>query len=86
MTDDRGGKDTETKNVVATAPANHPFVSDAFSRTQGSGLGTADVGGAWNSTAASGFAVGSGVGVWKLGAAGASRTAYLGSTLATAPT
>ena len=51
VTDDRGGKDTETKNVVATAPANHPFASDAFSRTLASGLGTADLGGAWNSTA-----------------------------------
>ena len=82
VTDDRGGKDTETKNVVATAPANHPFAADAFSRTAATGLGAADLGGTWSLVGgATSFAVNSGVGIWKLPTAGASRTAYLGSTL-----
>ena len=86
MTDDRGGKDTETKDVVATAPANHPFVSDAFSRTQASGLGTADIGGAWTSTGASGFAVGCGAGVWKLRPQARPAPPISGRRCGTAPT
>lgn len=46
-----------------------------------SGLGTADLGGTWTTSGASGFSVGSGQGVWKLSTSGTTRTAYLGSTL-----
>jgi PKD repeat protein len=81
VTDDRNGTDTETHQVTAVAPADHPFAADAFDRTLASGLGTADLGGSWTTSGASGFSVGSGAGTWKLNAAGASRTAYLGSTL-----
>ena len=81
MTDDRGGTNTYSQEVVATAPANYPFVSDTFDRTQSSGLGSADIGGAWTASPSSGFSVGSGAGVWKLATAGTSRTAYLGATL-----
>jgi PKD repeat protein len=76
VTDDDGATDSTTKPVtVPTGP--QPFVLDEFNRNLATGLGSADVGGAWTTTGASGFAVSGGDGLWKLTSAGASRTAYL---------
>ena len=88
VTDDRGGKDTETKNVVATAPANHPFASDAFSRTRPAGWARPTSAERGHSTADPAVSRSeSGVGIWKLPTAGASRTGYLGvRRCGTAPT
>ncbi|MET0694428.1 MAG: PKD domain-containing protein, partial [Propionibacteriaceae bacterium] len=84
VTDDDGATGTQTKNVtVAPAPpVDAPFVSDDFNRTLASGLGTADVGGAWTVTGgAASYAVNNGAGIVKLATAGVTRNAYLGSTL-----
>jgi PKD repeat protein len=46
VTDDGGATDSTTKQVTVAAAADH-LAQDAFGRTTASGLGTADVGGAW---------------------------------------
>lgn len=76
VTDDDGATDNTTKVVTVPAGAE-PFVYDDFNRTLASGLGSADLGGAWTTSAASGFAVANGDGIFKLTAPGANRTAYL---------
>jgi PKD repeat protein len=51
VTDDKGATGTKTASVTATAPPTTGVIaSDTFSRTVASGLGTADVGGAWTAT------------------------------------
>ncbi len=83
VTDDDGGTDTLTKDVtVSAAPVGTPFVSDDFNRTVASGLGNADTGGAWVMSGGNAdFAVNGTAGVFKLSAAGVTRSAYLGATL-----
>ncbi len=83
VTDNDGDEDSVTHDVTVTDPPNpsDPFVNDQFNRTLATGLGTADVGGAWTVSTASGFGVGSGAGLWKLSTPGVTRSAYLGSTL-----
>lgn len=49
VTDDQGRTGQTTRAVSPRAPAGSPvFASDQFARTVSSGLGTADVGGAWS--------------------------------------
>ena len=82
VTDDDGATDQATA-AVTVPTGGAPLALDEFSRTLGSGLGTADVGGSWNTSGASGFAVADGDGVYKLTSAGISRTAYLGGVATT---
>lgn len=83
--DNGGATDSTTRSVVVSAPPEPgaAFASDSFNRTLASGLGSADVGGLWTVSAASGFAVGSGAGQWKLSTPGTDRSAYLGSAAST---
>lgn len=85
VTDNNGATSSTTRSVTVTAPPGPgaAFASDAFNRTLSTGLGSADTGGSWTVSTASGFAVESGAGQWKLSAPGTSRTAYLGSATAT---
>jgi PKD repeat protein len=79
VTDDDGAAGSVSHAVtVAAPPANTVVASDAFGRTVTGGFGAADVGGAW--TVAGGnanFGVNNGSGAVTLGAAGASRSAYV---------
>jgi PKD repeat protein len=79
VTDDDGATGAVTTSVTVSAPppASTALVSDAFERTVASGLGTADVGGAW--TAPASASVSGGRGNLVLGAAGANSSAYLTS-------
>ncbi|MEP7179666.1 MAG: PKD domain-containing protein, partial [Pseudonocardiales bacterium] len=78
-TDGDGATNTLTKSVtVSTAPANPPFVSDAFNRTVTNGLGTADVGGAWSTVGgATSFSVAPGAAAFRLGTPGSQLTGLL---------
>jgi PKD repeat protein len=77
VTDDDGAPNTLSQAVtVPTGVA--PFALDEFNRSLATGLGTADVGGAWTTSGASGFGVSGGNGIYKLTSAGINRTAYLG--------
>ena len=82
VTDDDGATDQATA-AVTVPTGGAPLALDEFNRTLSSGLGTADVGGSWNTSGASGFAVADGDGVYKLTSAGISRTAYLGGVATT---
>jgi PKD repeat protein len=80
VTDDDGATGTTSQTVTATdPPAPTLYASDAFNRTVASGLGTADLGGAWTTTGgtAANYSVSGGVGRLSGTAAGASRTALL---------
>ncbi len=81
VVDGDGAPATLTKSVVvASAPV--AFAGDEFGRTSSSGWGTADTGGAWTVTGtATNYTVGGGVGVMRLGSAGADRQANLMSVL-----
>lgn len=81
VTDDKGAASAPVTKQVTVSAGTEPFVADEFARTATSGLGSADVGGAWTTSGASGFAVSDGDGIVKLTAPGTSRTAYLPSAL-----
>jgi PKD repeat protein len=77
VTDDDGATGTSTQAVTVTAPVvPTTFVSDAFGRTATTGLGTADLGGAWSVPAAS-ASVSGGVGHVVVKTAGGSSWATL---------
>ncbi|MFI7589619.1 PKD domain-containing protein [Spongisporangium articulatum] len=70
VTDDKGATGTTSKAVTVTAVAS-ALAADAFGRTVANGWGTADAGGAWTISGASGnFAVTGGVAQQKLASAG----------------
>ncbi|NYJ06259.1 beta strand repeat-containing protein [Petropleomorpha daqingensis] len=77
VTDNRGGTATTTHDVtVANAPA--VIAQDAFGRTVSSGLGTADVGGAWVAAAGSSrMSVNNGTATLGLPTANVNTTGYL---------
>ncbi len=79
VTDDDGATGRLTRTVTVTAPpANTVIAADTFGRTTTGGFGNADVGGAWTvAGGASSFSVANGSGAATIGAAGASRYAYL---------
>ncbi|MEV5053183.1 PKD domain-containing protein [Arthrobacter sp. LAR12-1-1.1] len=81
VTDDDGATGTLSRTVTVTAPAANTVVAaDAFGRTVTGGFGTADTGGAWTlSGGNTNFGVNNGSGAVSLGAAGASRSAFLNS-------
>ena len=81
VTDDDGATGTVSRTVTVTAPAANTVVAaDSFGRTVTGGFGTADTGGAWAvSGGNTSFAVNNGTGAVTLGAAGASRSAFLNS-------
>ncbi len=86
VTDDDGATATTSAPVVVTAPpAPTGYAADAFDRTVASGLGTADLGGAWSTTGgtAANYSVGDGVGRLSATTAGVNRTALLGSVAQT---
>jgi hypothetical protein len=67
-----------TTNVTVTAPAPAALVSDAFGRVLASGLGSADVGGAWTITGGgSNFSVNGSAGKIRMAAAGSGPSASL---------
>ena len=77
VTDDRGATAQVSHQVTVTAP--QAFATDSFSRTVASGLGTADLGGAWTVTGtASNYTVAGGVGRLSAGI-GTTRQASLDS-------
>ena len=82
VTDDDGATD-QASAAITVPTGGEPLALDEFDRTLSSGLGAADVGGTWNTSGASGFAVTGGDGVYKLTTAGISRTAHLGSVSTT---
>ncbi|MCW2900618.1 MAG: cell surface protein, partial [Streptosporangiaceae bacterium] len=78
VTDDKGATGSVTHPVTVTATP--PLASDAFGRTLTTGFGTADVGGAWTISGATGStSVSGGLGHLKVATAGASVSAYLNS-------
>ncbi len=78
VTDNGGKTATVSKTFTVTAPST-TFVSDAFNRTVASGLGTADLGGAWTSIAsAANLSVGSGVAKFNMATTTSAPGAYLG--------
>jgi hypothetical protein len=79
VTDNGGATGTTTKQVtVAAEPPPATYATDSFNRTTVSGLGTADIGGAWTvSGSAANYSVSDGVGRIQANVAGAQRTAYL---------
>ena len=85
VTDNSGAINTITHSVTVTAPSpTAPFATDAFGRTVASGLGTADIGGAWTTSgSAANFAVGGGVATLKNTTAGSSNYGYLNSVSST---
>ncbi|CAN5331081.1 PKD domain-containing protein [soil metagenome] len=73
VTDNDGDVGTLTKTVAVAAPLATEVVlaKDTFARTQATGFGTADVGGAWtNFGSAAQYAVSPGTGTFKINAAG----------------
>lgn len=77
VTDDDGATASAERTVTVTSAAA-PLAADAFGRTLATGLGTADVGGAWTTTgSSSNYSVTGGQGVLRLPAAGTSARAYL---------
>ena len=83
VTDNQGATNTTTRQVTVTAPVVSNYASDSFTRTLASGLGSAELGGAWTvSGAASNYAVSGGAGKVSV-TAGASRTIYLDSVAKT---
>ncbi|NOJ60757.1 PKD domain-containing protein, partial [Arthrobacter sp. 260] len=90
VTDDDGATHSTSTDVTVVAPPVDPedpeeppvngvVARDAFGRSLATGLGAADVGGAWSlNGAASYFSVADGVGVMNLSRAGLGPSAYLG--------
>ena len=77
VTDDDGATDSTTGLVTATGAATGP-ARDTFSRTVSGGLGTADVGGAWQISGNSAhFAVAGGAGRITIPSPGTGRSASL---------
>jgi large repetitive protein len=78
VTDNAGATGSSTSSVTIEAPPGPTvYATDAFQRTVSSGLGSADVGGAWTVTGgASNFSVGSGAATFSA-AAGGTSTGYL---------
>ena len=80
VTDNDGATDTVTRPVTVAGP----LARDAFGRTLASGLGTADVGGAWTlAGAASAFSVNGGWGNFTIPSPGRGLAAGLGSVSST---
>lgn len=81
VTDNLGARATTSKTIQVSSappPVGGAVARDDFGRTLASGLGSADVGGAWTMNGGStNFAVGSGAGQWKMPQAGAGPAAYL---------
>jgi PKD repeat protein len=78
VTDDKGATNTSTRTITLTAPADAPFILDAFNRTVSNGWGNADTGGPWTPTStASTLSVANGSGVIKLGGPGYQAGAQL---------
>ena len=84
VTDNQGATDTETHTVTVTAPVGPVAIAtDNFGRTQATGLGTADLGGAWTSSGtASNYSVSAGTAKIVMPTAGAGRSSYLNSVSA----
>ncbi len=81
VTDNAGATGTLQKPVVATSPGT--IASDGFGRTVTDGWGTADAGGPWTVTSTvANYAVSGGAGTMTAPAAGANRSATLGSVSA----
>lgn len=81
VTDNRGAQNTTTHTVViGTAPA--VLASDTFSRTVGSGFGSAQVGGSWT-THGSGFSVNGSQGLVSLSTGGQGPWAQLAGVSST---
>ncbi|MBO0879067.1 MAG: PKD domain-containing protein [Mycobacterium sp.] len=78
VTDNHGGTDRQAKSIKATAPGLVTYAADAFSRTTNSGLGTADIGGAWTvGGGSSNFSAGNGTGNIRISTAGTGPFAVL---------
>ena len=86
VTDDDGATATVTQNITVSAPpAGGPLARDAFERTVASGLGSAEIGGAWSTTgSAANYSVTGGGAVLRSPLAGAMETARLSSVSSTA--
>ena len=83
VTDNLGQSTAATKQVPVSGPAP-PLASDSFNRTVASGLGNADVGGAWTTTgAATSLSVSPGGANWRLGTNGTTSTGFPKSVLST---
>ena len=83
VTDNLGQSTATTKQVPVSGPAP-PLASDSFNRTVTSGLGNADVGGAWTTTgAATSLSVSPGGANWRLGTNGTTSTGFLKSVSST---
>jgi len=80
VTDDQGATGQASGQVTVTGPGVVNFVSDTFSRTVGSGWGSAELGGPWTVDSAN-FSVASGVGRMS-STPGAVRTASVNVTQA----
>lgn len=74
---DNGGATGSTTKVLSVSDGTGPFIRDDFDRSVSSGLGTAEVGGSWTTSASTGFAVADGAGVFSLSAPTVNRSAYL---------
>lgn len=80
---------TTSHAVTIAEPAPDPqpgaaFAQDAFTRTVANGLGSADIGGVWTTTAPStGYSVANGTGLLRSAVAGAMENAYLNGLSAT---
>jgi PKD repeat protein len=85
VTDDDGATATSTQSVtVSPPPAGGAVARDAFERTVVSGLGSAEVGGAWTTTgSASNYTVTQGAATLRSPAAGAMETAQLAAVKST---
>ena len=86
-TDDDGATTTLAKQVTVTAPppAGTDLARDAFGRTVTTGLGAAEVGGAWSITGSSAnYSVGSGTATLRSPTVGAMETARLATVSSTA--
>ena len=79
VNDGENGTGTQTKPVTVTSLPAGTVGNDAFARTVSGGLGTADVGGPWSTSANSVFSVGNGVGQIAMATASTSRYAWLPS-------
>ena len=80
VTDNQGATATQTTQVTIAAPTQ--LAADSFTRTVGSGFGTADVGGAWSVSNPSWTSVDGAAGVITL-TAGNGPSAYLSGVSAT---
>ena len=87
VTDNHGTVGSTTATVSprpAANPVNTPYVTDTFNRTVSSGLGTADVGGAWTTVGlASSLSVAPGTASFLMPATGSQVGAYVGSVAKT---